>query len=158
MADVHIKRNLYGKGVFATRSFEKGEWVLGAAGPLVKYRSIYTIQIAPDLHVLPRPPAKYLNHSCDPNLGVKINRSGLPDFYAMRYIEAGEHLTFDYAMTEYVLEEMELGRERLVCQCGAPNCRGRIGSYSELPEAVKQRYAGFIADYLRDDGKRQGLR
>jgi hypothetical protein len=151
MADVQIKRNQFGKGVFATRSFEKGEWVLGVAGPLVKQRSIYTIQIAPDLHIMPRSPAKYLNHSCDPNLGVKINRSGLPDFYALRAIAEGDHLTFDYAMTEFVLEEMEEGRDRTVCRCGAPNCRGKIGSYSELPDEVKRRYAGFIADYLLDD-------
>jgi hypothetical protein len=150
MANVEVKRNPLGKGVFSTRSFQTGEWVLGVAGPLVKRRSIYTIQIAPDLHIMPRSPAKYLNHSCDPNLGVKMNRSGLPDFYALRTIEPGEHLTFDYAMTEYVLEEMELGHERTQCRCGAPNCRGRIGSYSELPDAVKQRYAGFIADYLHE--------
>jgi hypothetical protein len=151
MADVQVKRNQFGRGVFATRAFEKGEWVLGVAGPLVKQRSIYTIQIARDLHIQPRSPAKYLNHSCDPNLGVKINRSGLPDFYALRHIEPGEHLTFDYAMTEYVLEEMELGRERTPCRCGAPNCRGHIGSYSELPDEVKRRYAGFIADYLLEE-------
>jgi uncharacterized protein len=151
MADVQVKRNQFGKGVFATRSFEKGEWVLGVAGPLVKQRSIYTIQIAPHLHIQPRSPAKYLNHSCDPNLGVKMNRSGLPEFYALRHIEAGEHLTFDYAMTEYVLEEMETGHERIKCACGAPNCRGHIGSYRELPHEVKRRYAGFIADYLLED-------
>lgn len=151
MADVQVKRNPFGKGVFATRAFEKGERVLGVVGPLVNERDIYTIQIASDLHVAPRPPAKYLNHSCDPNLGVKMNRSGLPEFYALRPIEAGEHLTFDYAMTEYVLEEMEEGRERIRCQCGAPNCRGYLGSYRELPEAVNRRYAGFIADYLIED-------
>ena len=151
MADVQVKRNQFGKGVFSTRSFDTGEWVLGVAGPLVKQRSIYTIQIAPDLHIMPRSPAKYLNHSCDPNLGVKMNRSGLPDFYALRPIAAGEHLTFDYAMTEYVLEEMEEGRERTPCRCGAANCRGKIGSYSELPADVKRRYAGFIADHLLED-------
>ena len=151
MADVQVKRNQLGKGVFATRAFETGEWVLGVAGPLVKQRSIYTIQIAPGLHIMPRSPAKYLNHSCDPNLGVKMNRSGLPDFYALRPIAEGEHLTFDYAMTEYVLEEMEQNRERTPCRCGSPNCRGKIGSYSELPADVKRRYAGFIADYLLEE-------
>src|SRR6266511_2964227 len=110
MANVEVKRNPLGKGVFSTCSFHKGDWVMGVVGPLGKRRSIYTIQIARDLHIMPRSPAKYLNHSCDPNLGVKMNRSGLPDFYALRPIAAGEHLTFDYAMTEYVLEEMEEGR------------------------------------------------
>ena len=150
-ADVQIKHNQLGKAVFATRSFQKGELVLEMHGALVKQRSIYTIQIARDLHIAPRPPAKYLNHSCDPNLGVKTNHSGVPDFYALRNIEVGEHLTYDYAMTEYVLEEMEAGRDRVPCGCGAANCRGHLGSYSELPEAVKQRYAGFIADYLREE-------
>jgi hypothetical protein len=151
VVNVQVKRNEFGKGVYSTRSFQTGERVLGTSGPLTRQRSKYTIQIARDLHLLPRPPAKYLNHSCDPNLGVKMNSSGLPDFYALRPIEAGEHLTFDYAMTETVLEEMEAGRERTPCGCGAAICRGYIGCYRELPEDVKQRYAGFIADYLLED-------
>jgi uncharacterized protein len=151
MANVEVKRNPLGKGVFSTRAFQKGDWVLGVVGPLVKRRSIYTIQISRDLHIVPRSPAKYLNHSCDPNLGVKMNENGLPDFYALRDIQAGEHLTFDYAMTEFVLEEMELGRDRTQCRCGAANCRGTIGSFSELPTDIKKRYSGFIADYLRED-------
>jgi SET domain-containing protein len=150
-ADVQIKHNRFGKGVYATRSFPQGALVLEVHGPLVRQRSIYTIQIARDLHLLPRPPAKYLNHSCDPNLGVKTNSKGLPDFYALRDIETGEHLTYDYAMTEVVLEEMEMGRPRVPCGCGTANCRGFLGSYRELPAEVKQRYSGFISDYLREE-------
>ena len=149
--DVQVKPNKFGKGVYATRDFQKGERVIEVGGTLVKQRSIYTIQVARNLHVMPRSPGKFLNHSCDPNLGVKMNQHGLPDFYALRDIAAGEHLTYDYAMTEFVLEEMEKGRERLVCKCGAPNCRGHLGSYSELPDDVKQRYKGFIAEYLLEE-------
>lgn len=148
MSNVNVKRIEYGNGVFAGREFRRGDRVLEVSGTLTHKRSIYTIQIGRDLHVEPAAPAKYLNHSCDPNLGVKMNANGLPDFYALRPILPGEHLTFDYAMTEYALTEMEQQRERLVCACGAPTCRGHLGSYQELPAEVKQRYAGFIADYL----------
>lgn len=150
MADVTVKRIEYGRGVFAARPFRQGERVLEVTGELMKTRTIYTIQIDRDLHIEPHEPTKYLNHSCEPNLGVKMNRAGLPDFYALRDIDAGEHLTFDYAMTEYVLTEMEQNQERVQFACGAATCRGYLGSYRELSPDVKRRYAGFIADYLLD--------
>jgi uncharacterized protein len=134
----------WAKGFFQPARFKKAIGCWGWSGR-------WSNEISRDLHIVPRSPAKYLNHSCDPNLGVKMNENGLPDFYALRDIQAGEHLTFDYAMTEFMLEEMELGRDRTQCRCGAANCRGTIGSFSELPTDIKKRYSGFIADYLRED-------
>src|SRR5262245_46846548 len=148
MADVSVRRTDYGNGVFAERQFERGDKVLSVTGKLMQKRSIYTIQIDHNLHIEPNAPAKFLNHSCEPNLGVKMNAEGLPEFYALREIDPGEHLTFDYAMTEFVLAEMEQRRERLICGCGASTCRGHLGSYKELPVERKRKYEGFIADYL----------
>jgi hypothetical protein len=36
----------------------------------------------------------------------------------------------------------------LECRCGSPNCRGKLGYYSELPEATKQHYVGFVSAYF----------
>ena len=146
---VYITDTPFGKGVFASKAFQQGELVIETLGELVPERNIYTIQVDWDLHLEPSLPAKYLNHSCEPNLGVKINAHGLPDFYAMRAIQAKEHLTFDYAMTEYTLAERNLPEsEWIVCECGADNCRGRLGSYYDLPADVQANYAGYIASYL----------
>eukprot|EP00003_Mantamonas_plastica_P025038 TRINITY_DN4817_c0_g1_i1.p1 TRINITY_DN4817_c0_g1~~TRINITY_DN4817_c0_g1_i1.p1 ORF type:complete len:112 (+),score=15.99 TRINITY_DN4817_c0_g1_i1:299-634(+) len=58
------------KGVFSKRSFSRGDLVLETTGEFAKKQSIYTIQVAKDKHFTPDPPVKFLNHSCDPNLGV----------------------------------------------------------------------------------------
>lgn len=146
---VQIRTTRYGEGVFAQRAFQPGETVLSVTGQRVKRQSTHSIQIAWHEHIEPDPPAKFLNHSCDPNMGVRFNEAGLPDFVALRAIPSGEELTFDYAMTEYRLTEMSHGQhERLRCGCGALSCRGYLGNYSELPDEIRARYAGYVAPYL----------
>lgn len=138
-----------GRGVFAARSFAPGECVLKSQGVRTPHRDPHTIQIAAHEHLMPDPPVRYLNHSCDPNLGVKSNADGLPDFYALRPIQKGDEVCFDYAMTEASLYELEHNHvEPTPCACGVPNCRGRIGHYPTLPDEVKARYRGYIAAHL----------
>ncbi|MFM8320726.1 MAG: SET domain-containing protein [Chloroflexota bacterium] len=139
-----------GQGVFAGRAYRPGELVLRVTGRVIDHQTIFSIQVDWDRHIDPDPPYKYLNHSCSPNLGVCSGAAGLPELYALREIAAGEQLTFDYAMTEYC-HYPRLDPQQdfdLTCYCGAPNCRGRLGYYSELSEADRQRYSGFISAYL----------
>jgi uncharacterized protein len=55
-----------------------------------------------------------VNHSCSPNCGVRLNDSGACDFVAREPIEAGEQITFDYAMRNYSVEHFPGG-----CLCGS---------------------------------------
>ena len=61
--------------------------------------------------------AEYINHSCDPNLVARIVRGHIL-YMSRRPIKRGEELTVDYHFDKKV--------ERIVCKCGAPNCRGTI--------------------------------
>lgn len=87
----------------------------------------------------PDHPFMFINHSCAPNLGVSNER----DFVALREIEAGEELTFDYAITE---DEQDWSME---CQCGVPSCRRRIGSIHTLPHEAFQRYLPYVGGYFQ---------
>jgi histone-lysine N-methyltransferase SETD1 len=60
-------------------------------------------------------PLRFANHSCAPNLHLKVEQ-GRVAFYAMRDIAEGEELTADYGETHH--------QGRLACRCGAPRCRG----------------------------------
>jgi HAMP domain-containing protein len=158
--DVHIRQTDRGRGVFAARSFRRGELILGATGTVISHQTEYSIQIDRERHLDTDPPARYLNHSCDPNAGVRTNENGLPDFIARRDIQADEEITYDYAMTEfrhYERQRPELDFD-LTCRCGSKNCRGKLGYYSELSDELKATYRGLVSAYLvgRGDPVRAG--
>jgi hypothetical protein len=139
-----------GLGVYAQRPFQQGEFLFSATGAVIPFQTRYSLQIDWDKHLDVYPPARYLNHSCEPNMGVRTNQQGLPDFYALRDIAKDEEVRYDYAMTEYRHYERprpELDFD-LTCRCGAPTCRGRFGYYAELTPELKQSYRGFISRYL----------
>jgi hypothetical protein len=150
--DVNLKETEYhvGYGVYAERDFRRGELVIRATGPVIPYQSMYSIQIDWDRHLEVDPPAKYLNHSCDPNLGVRSCTAKCVELVALRDIKAGDEVTFDYAMTEYRHYPRPNPQDEfdLTCHCGSQNCRGRLGYYSELSDELKVKYRGFTAEYL----------
>ncbi len=72
--------------------------------------------------------ARFMNHSCSPNCKSTIeNRRVFID--ALRDIEAGEELTFDYKLD--VNASAEAKKTRYACRCSAPNCRGTMLAVSK---------------------------
>jgi SET domain-containing protein len=68
--------------------------------------------------------ARFINHSCDPNCDAVID-GGRIWIEALRDIEVGEELAYDYA---YELKERHTPTRKLQypCNCGAATCRGTI--------------------------------
>ena len=101
-----------------------------------------SIQVEKNLYLLGpaiREPGDSINHSCNPNCGMG-NASMV---VAMRMIEPGEELTFDYAMSD------SSDYDEFECQCKHSNCRGMIrGSDWNLPH-IQQRYQGFFSPYIQ---------
>lgn len=56
-------------------------------------------------------------------------------------IKKGEEISFDYDMSEN-------SDWRMDCKCGNNSCRKIIGNYSVLPQKIRQRYKGYISEYL----------
>jgi uncharacterized protein len=138
----------YGHGVFAIKNIKKGEVVAEFDGPIYStwYRKWnndlynHTIQIGPHKWKDSLGVARLLNHSCEPNCGIK----NYTQVVAMRNIKAGEEITWDYEMTE------DHPYWRMKCKCGAKTCRKIIGSYKNMPESVRQKYKGYISQWLLD--------
>jgi len=86
-----------------------------------------------------------VNHSCDPNCGVRINDAGAPDLVARYSIASGEEITFDYAMRNYSVEHFPSP-----CLCGSDGCRGTITGWKDLPDDTRATYRGLVAVYLLD--------
>jgi hypothetical protein len=99
------------------------------------------IQVEEGLYMvgsLPLEPTDCFNHSCDPNIGF----SGQLCLVAMRDIQPGEEISFDYAMCD------GSSYDEFDCQCGSKNCRGTVkGSDWSLP-ALWEKYDGYFSPYL----------
>jgi SET domain-containing protein len=90
----------YGKGVFAKADIKKGDTLVIFGGYIVPFKKESDdsgIQIT-DNFVLTSlnhtEPTDYINHSCEPNLGIK----GQNFLVALRNIKKNEQIAFDYAM------------------------------------------------------------
>lgn len=135
-----------GKTIFANRPFKKGEFIFLIAGPIVSKGTIYTIPIGQELFVDPVPIdnlGKYLCHSCEPNAGIKQRTMVV----AFESIKKDEEVTIDYAMIVNKYGD-EMTPENIICKCGSKNCRGELGCWFKLPREIKEKYKGFVSEYL----------
>ena len=144
---------IHGRGLFAAADIAKDEIVAVKGGHIVDGRTLrekitptlgpVEIQIDDDLFIAPVSNEErelsmlYLNHSCDPNLGVR----GEITFVAMRDIRAGEELTHDWATTDDDDYSVE-------CTCGAPGCRKTLTGKDWQRSDLQKRYAGYFSGYL----------
>lgn len=68
--------------------------------------------------------ARYINHSCEPNCESTIERRRIW-IKAIRTIEPGEELTYDYNL-DLPGRRPKGWRELYLCRCGSKHCRGTL--------------------------------
>jgi len=145
MNKVYVKKsNIKGKGLFAKRDIKRGEIVGIVEGLIVldnkesynKYGEDYLHPISYTKAILNKTKTKYINHSCEPNCGLK---NGIK-IVAVRDIKKDEEITIDYDTLEYDWE--------MKCNCRSSNCRKKIKGYKYLSKKLKEKYKGFISPYL----------
>ncbi len=106
--------------------------------PLLVSRSV---QVEEDLYLVPAQvePCDFINHSCNPNAGL----SGQIALVALRDIQAGEEVCYDYAMTD------GSPYDEFTCQCGEPTCRKRVSGEDWMRRDLQERYRGYFSPYLQ---------
>ena len=143
---IEIKKSrLGGRGVFAKQRIKKGDAIAEFDGKIYGWHSKFwnnhlenhCIQFEERKWRDSKGFAKLVNHSCNPNCGIK----DLFKIVAIKTIEAGQELTLDYEMTEDCLWRMK-------CNCGSKNCRKTIGSFKNMPEKIRSKYEGYISEWL----------
>jgi uncharacterized protein len=142
----------HGRGLFAAKAIRKGEIVSIRGGHIVSRREerrmrkpagYWGYPIADEFVLAPLNKREvdsvmmFLNHSCEPNVGIQ----GQIVFVAMRAIRAGEELAIDYAM-------FGGDAKRMRCACGAASCRGVITATDWRRKDLQRRYAGYFSAYL----------
>lgn len=147
---IFISESSLGKGVFAKVPIAPREAIFYLTGKLIRFAEAaaategeYTIQIGVDHYVDPSSPARYLNHSCDPNAGFTDEIR----LVAVRPIRAGEEIRFDYSTT--MLERYW----ELDCACDSIRCRGRIRDFDLLPLALQAQYLkqGIVQKFIVEE-------
>jgi hypothetical protein len=139
-----------GRGSVAVERIAAGEVVAGFGGRcltrdefdlLPAAQQVRSLQIDDALFLAGSPepePADFINHSCDPNCGMRGNAI----LVALRDIEVGEAITYDYATSDGCdYDEFE-------CVCGAALCRGKVTGHDWMLPELQLRYRGNFSPYL----------
>jgi uncharacterized protein len=152
---VEVGSSALGRGVFATRSFRPGQPILEFSGPALKQDEVlalggdrvYALQVGPDEYLDTMPPGRYVNHSCDPNAGIVNDRV----LIALRSIEAGEEIQFDYSTA------MSRDHWTVECRCGRSTCRRVILDFHHLPPITQNRYLqlGVVQRFIVTEVRRR---
>lgn len=143
-----------GLGVYVRRAFGRDEVVFTATGTVRHYESRtledafrYTdwLGVGEDTYLDMAKPFVFVNHSCEPNLGIR----GALEFVALRDIEVGEQLSYDYSLTSNEPFEM-------ICRCGAPSCRRVIRRIQDLSPEVFRAALPYVNPYFQQVYREHG--
>ncbi len=159
-AQLTVQRSsIHGYGVFIKQPIKKGEFIAELQGSRVIYKStVYGqsnryndwIGIGKDTWIDPIDEFQYLNHSCNPNTGLKGLRK--LRLYALRDLTPGEEITIDYSTTE---EDPDYCFENLEDE--GPNVRRFVGPIQTLPKEVFESYSPFIPSHFKKVYEREVL-
>ena len=135
------KSGVHGKGVFARKPIAQGERVIEYVGEVISWPEAlrrhphdpsqpdHTFYFhVDDAHVIDGNvggnASRWINHACEPNCTAD-DSSGRVFLVALRDIEPGEELFFDYGL---VLDERQTAKvkRQYACWCEAPSCRGTL--------------------------------
>ncbi|KAI9991382.1 hypothetical protein PInf_019063 [Phytophthora infestans] len=111
--------------------------------------NFYYLLLAPGVYIDARNKGsftRFVNHSCEPNCKTEkwtVKGETRIAVSALRDIEVGEELTFDYKWKA-------LGSRQITCCCGAPSCKGVIGTQNETLQNAEAQ-----TGYFRDPEKQE---
>ncbi|GAA4779830.1 hypothetical protein GCM10023219_29690 [Stakelama sediminis] len=149
VGDTHL-----GKAVFATHRFAEGAILMPFTGrrfhadrvpSLMRGQQDRFVQVGAQEYMGPSGGYDDLvNHSCDPNAGLRFTDKGVL-LIALRDIAAGDEITWDYSTT------LAENNWHMICQCRSEQCRRVIGNFSTLsPERQEWfRRRNLVAPHLR---------
>ena len=143
--------SIHGRGAFATRPIRKGRRIIEYTGEHMPWDVASATEDPDDPHTfifglsdgnqvinaaINGNDARWINHSCDPNCEA-IEEGDRVFIYALRDLEPGEELFYDYGLEidEPRSPEME---KQFACFCGARNCRGTLLGSKENEEETEE--------------------
>ncbi len=100
-------------------------------------------------------PAKYINHSCDPNCEAIEEEDGRVFISALKSISKGTELSYDYAY-ERTSDHTDADEKLYACRCGSPKCRGTIMAPPKPVKSKKKKTGKKDKKEKKDERGRKG--
>jgi len=123
-----IDESKFGRGVFVTQSITKGSSILKLTGPRISLQEVY----------------RRGEHQCNPlQISNETYVCGILNddtIIALRDIEAGEEIFYDYSTTISDDFEEDGSEFFMPCDCEDIQCRNKIGDFKYLSESKQQYY------------------
>ena len=145
---LRIAKSPHGLGQFATCDVPAGATILFFTGEMLGLDEVlasgidesYPLQIGPSTYLDLDARSRVVNHSCEPNAGLRSDRI----LIALRDIRCDEEICYDYSTT------MSERRWTMQCHCGEKSCRGIVGDFQDLPLFLQQRYLqlGVVQSFI----------
>ena len=141
---------IHGTGAFAEQAIPAGTELLEYTGELISKEEslrrceagnqfVFTLDENWDLDgAVPTNPARFLNHSCEPNCEALQDEDNRIWITTKRDIRHGEELTFNYGY------DLESYRDH-TCRCGAARCVGFIVA-EEFHDLVRRTTANITPE------------
>lgn len=140
-------------GAFTTQKVSSGGTLCTWAMPLVASSSLdekqagYGILVYDDQVIPPvnGDTSDLTNHSCEPSAAIRFalldrgSHYAVADLVALRDLEEGEEITFDYASV--MVDE----KFSFPCRCGSASCRGRADTWWTMLISLRERLFGTPA-------------
>lgn len=146
------KSKISGKGVFAIKNIKKGKIIYFLDGEEIDLDEVIKrcnegteqpsdpLQIDDEKYIDLDEFSRLFNHSCKPNAFIK----GKNELVALRDIDAGEEIVYDYSATmndnEFKIKKAGRSLWTCKCSCGADNCRKLIDQFRKLPKSLQEFY------------------
>jgi hypothetical protein len=147
--------SIAGRGLFAKETINKDEVIGVKAGHIIE-KEVFdslpeickraSLQVSDTHFVAPLTPEEaprvmhYVNHSCNPNVGIK----GHLETVAMRKVLPGEELTGDYCVA-YSNDHFSF-----TCNCQSSHCRKEITAHDWKDLGLHKKYKGYFSQYVQE--------
>lgn len=153
------RSGIHQRGSFAQREIKQGELIRHMSGDVIGLKEVLRrirkgkltpddpLQISRDFYIDLDPASLAINHSCNPNAGVRAQN----ELIAICDIGPGEEVTFDYSTTV----SKSVGREAwtMQCRCKSENCRTSISNVGTVPKEQLLKYLqlNVLQNYIIDE-------
>ena len=138
----------HGRGLFATKNIAEGTSILEITGKKITQADVdkrsykeaaNALQIDEELYIDFEEPGVLVNHSCNPNAGIKEDVF----LIAIKDIAPNEEITWDYSTS------VDTGWT-MPCHCEEKNCRKLVKDFASLPKKVQKKYLelGSVLRYI----------